>query len=107
MKNLVAQVPFVTSPGWIPEAKGTRNGGPDTIITNLCVFKFNRGDGIIHLESLHPGSSIDLIKDQTGFPFKIPRKIITTAPPTAREKEVITKLVDPEGIRKLLLQPPK
>ena len=107
VKNLVAKVPFVTSPGWIPEAEGTRNGGPDTIVTNLCVFQFNRQNRSIQLASIHPGSSIDVIRDQTGFPFKIPRKIVTTAVPTTREKKVITKLIDPDGIRKLLLQPPQ
>jgi glutaconate CoA-transferase subunit B len=106
LKNLVAQVPFVTSPGWIPAAEGTRNGGPDTIVTNLCVFQFDRQKSSIQLASIHPGSSINLIKSQTGFPFKIPRKIPSTPVPTAREKEIITKIVDPEGIRKSFLQPP-
>jgi glutaconate CoA-transferase subunit B len=106
-RNLVVQVPFVTSPGWIPAAKGARNGGPDTIVTNLCVFQFNRPEGGIQLASIHPGSSIDVIKDQTGFPFKVPRKIPSTASPTSREKEVIAKFVDPKGIRKSLLQPPQ
>ncbi|MFX0079487.1 MAG: CoA-transferase, partial [Candidatus Hermodarchaeota archaeon] len=107
VKNLVTQVPFVTSPGWIPAAEGPRKGGPDTIVTNLCVFQFNRQNRSIQLASIHPGSSIDIIKEQTGFSFKIPRKIVTTDVPTTREKEVINKLVDPEGIRKLLLQPPQ
>ena len=37
-RSLVERVPFVTSPGWIPTAKGPRHGGPDVIVTNLCVF---------------------------------------------------------------------
>ena len=105
-RNLVNQVPFITSPGWISSAKGTRHGGPDVIVTNLCVFSFDRRDRSIHLKSIHPGADVDIIKEQTGFPFKIPRRIASTPLPTQEEKEALTNFVDPQRIRKLLLKPP-
>lgn len=105
-RNLVNHVPFITSPGWISSAKGTRYGGPDVIVTNLCVFCFNRSDRSIHLKSIHPGVDVDIIKKQTGFPFKVPRRIASTPLPSQEEKEALTNFVDPQGIRKLLLKPP-
>lgn len=106
-KCLVDKVPFVTSPGWIPNAEGHRNGGPDVIVTNLCVFQFNRDPRGIRLKSIHPGVHSDTIKRQTGFKFTTPQKIPTTSLPTRKEREVINTVVDPKGIRKSFLKPPK
>jgi glutaconate CoA-transferase subunit B len=102
-RNLVKQVPFITSPGWIPAAKGTRHGGPDTIVTDLCVFQFNRRTKRIILKSIHPGIELRQIKEQTGFPFKIPAKVGTTAPPSKKEIRILATQVDPYNIRKSLL----
>jgi glutaconate CoA-transferase subunit B len=104
-RNLVAHVPFVTSPGWISEAAGTRNGGPDSIVTDLCVFQFDHTERRIHLKSIHPWSDLKEIKEKTGFSFEVPRKVVLTPPPTAQEKKVLAELVDPNGIRRSLLQP--
>ncbi len=106
-RSLVKQVPFITSPGWIPAAKGRRQGGPDTIVTDLCVFYFTKGTHSISLKSVHPGIELEQIKEQTGFTFKIPSKLEETAPPSKREIEVLSSQIDPEGIRKSLLKPPQ
>jgi glutaconate CoA-transferase subunit B len=105
-RSLVQQVPFITSPGWIPAAKGIRHGGPDVIVTDLCVFYFDRSTKRINLKSVHPGTELKQIKEQTGFPFKIPAKVETTVPPSKREIEVLATQLDPDNIRKALLQPP-
>jgi glutaconate CoA-transferase subunit B len=105
-RSLVKQVPFITSPGWIPAAKGTRHGGPDVIVTDLCVFQFNRSTNRINLKSIHPGTELRQIKEQTGFPFKIPAKVETTEPPSKKEIEVLATQVDPDNNRKSLLKAP-
>jgi glutaconate CoA-transferase subunit B len=104
-RNLVNKVPFITSPGWISGANENRHGGPDVIVTNLCVFGFDRQNRTIHLKSVHPGIDVDTIKKQTGFSFRIPRRLALTPPPTPEEKEVLANIVDPLSIRKLLLKP--
>ncbi len=101
---LVDSLPFITSPGWIPAAKGTRHGGPDIIVTDLCVFQFHRTNHRIFLKSLHPGVELDTVKEQTGFSFDIPTKIAITAPPSLEEREVLTTQIDPMEIRKSLLK---
>ena len=103
---LVKTVPFVTSPGWIPAAKGARHGGPDVIVTNLCVFSFDRETKRIRLQSVHPGVDIEKVNEQTGFQFLIPDDIPQTTTPTSDEMEVLTSQIDPEGKRQTLLQPP-
>ena len=106
-RNLVEKVPFITSPGWIPAAKGMRNGGPDVIVTDLCVFKLSRKNNRICLESLHRGITLEQVKQQTGFTFEVPNKIPETTPPSEKEINILSALIDPDGIRKSLLKPPQ
>lgn len=103
---LVKTVPFVTSPGWIQAAKGARHGGPDVIVTDLCVFSFDRETKRIRLKSVHPGVDVEKAKEQTGFQFIIPDDVPQTVTPTSDEIDVLTSQIDPEGIRQTLLQPP-
>jgi glutaconate CoA-transferase subunit B len=105
-RNMLKQVPFVTSPGWIPAAKGVRHGGPDVIVTDLCVFQFSREKNRIQLQSLHPGVTLEQVKKQTEFTFEIPKKIDETAPPSEREIAALSTNIDPGGIRKSLLKAP-
>jgi len=103
-RSLVNQVPFVTSPGWIPAAKGRRHGGPYVIVTDLCVFQFDRDTHKISLKSIHPGVTLERVKAQTGFTFKIPAKVEITTPPSRREIEALSRL-DPDNIRNTLISP--
>ncbi|MFX1476242.1 MAG: CoA-transferase, partial [Promethearchaeota archaeon] len=103
---LVEQLPFTTSPGWVPHSEGSRHGGPDVIVTDLCVFKFNRATKRIHLESIHPGIRIDTIKSQTGFTFRIPKHPATTPEPSENELVILRREVDPENIRANLVSSP-
>jgi glutaconate CoA-transferase subunit B len=104
-RSLVKHVPFITSPGWIPAAKGQRHGGPDAIVTDLCVFQFDRRNKSIHLKSLHPGIELEFVKQQTGFPFMVPTQLEETQPPFEHEIEVLSSQIDPDDIRHSLLKP--
>ncbi len=104
---LVEQLPFTTSPGWIPHSKGRRHGGPDIIVTDLCVFKFSRATKQIHLKSIHPGIEIDTVKSKTGFTFRIPKHLIITPNPPENELKVLRRYIDPEKIRADLVSSPK
>jgi len=104
---LVERLPFITSPGWIPGLEGGRHGGPDIIVTDLCVFRFDSSTRQIWLESLHPGVELELVREKTGFSFKEPQQIPTTLPPTEEERRLIRQVIDPEGVRHTFLRPPK
>ena len=103
-RSLVKQVPFVTSPGWISAAKGWRRGGPDIIVTDLCVFQFERNSRRVSLKSIHPGVELDYVKEQTGFAFTVPDRLEKTAPPSEKEIQVLSSKLDPDCIRKSLLK---
>jgi glutaconate CoA-transferase, subunit B len=70
-RTLVRQVDFISAPGL--SAPGVhRPGGPVALVTNLCLFGFDRARGRFVLRSLHPGHTLEEVRDQTGFDFDVP-----------------------------------
>jgi glutaconate CoA-transferase subunit B len=77
---MVPQVDFVSAAG--PQNDGTyRPGGPIGMLTNLCWFSFDRKSLRFKLESVHPGRSVEEVRDNTGFDFDCPASVPTTAVP--------------------------
>ncbi|MFO1322294.1 MAG: CoA-transferase [Burkholderiales bacterium] len=84
----VPKVDFISAPGWSPP--GTyRPGGPWKMLTGLGFFTFDRERRRFRLESVHPGHTLEEIRDNTGFEFdadRVPR--ITPAPDEAMLAEI-------------------
>ncbi|MBL8348330.1 MAG: CoA synthetase [Rubrivivax sp.] len=100
-RTLVRQVDFISAPGL--SAPGVhRPGGPVALITNLCLFGFNRERGRFVLRSLHPGHTLEEVRDQTGFDFDVP-EVGPGAGPHAQALPV-TEL--PDAARLALLRGP-
>lgn len=67
-RTMVEKVDFISAPG--TSAPGVhRPGGPHAMVTNLCLFMFDRASARFRLESLHPGVTLEEVKDNTGFDF--------------------------------------
>lgn len=81
-RTLVDKVDFISAPG--TSAPGVhRPGGPIALITERCLFDFDRGAGRFRLRSLHPGHSLEEVRDNTGFSFDIPDTVPETPTPDA------------------------
>ena len=76
------RVDFITSPGG-SEPNIHRPGGPHALVTNLCAFSFDRARRRFRLDSLHPGVTLEEVRDQTGFAFDAPDAPPTTPDPPA------------------------
>jgi glutaconate CoA-transferase subunit B len=94
-RRLVDRVSFITSPGhgdgspgW-RERNGLLGGGPSAIITTLCVFRFPEGGGEAYLDTVHPGHTVDEVREQTGWPVKLGTEVGETRPPTEAELSAI------------------
>lgn len=85
---MVPRVDFVSAPGVSP-AKVYRPGGPYALVTSRCVFRFQKRSARFLLHSLHPGQSLDDIREHTGFEFDIPETVDETPAPTAQDLELI------------------
>jgi glutaconate CoA-transferase subunit B len=107
--RLRERVDFVTSPGYgYPDAQGPAGvswrerqglprGGPSALITTLAVFTFDPAIGEALLQSYHPGSSIEEVQAQTGWPLRLAPNCAETIPPSAEEIQVIRQC-DPAGV---------
>jgi glutaconate CoA-transferase, subunit B len=81
-RTLVEKVDFISAPGASPP-NVYRTGGPIALITNRCLFGFDRTTRRFRLESVHPGHSVEDIIEHTGFDFDRPTQIPTTPAPSA------------------------
>ncbi len=103
-------VDYITSPGWVipqwpsGEMKPKKevygkffNGGPSAVITNMGVFRFD-DNGVIYLDTVHPGFTPEQVKDNCSFDLNISRCKGETEKPTVEEIDLLYKKVDPEGI---------
>lgn len=78
---LVPKVDFISAPG--PRHDGVyRPGGPVGLLTNLCWFSFDRAKRCFRLESVHPGHTLEEVRDNTGFDFEIAPGIVETKVPS-------------------------
>ncbi len=65
LKNFVYELDFVTSRG--DDAYPWRRGSVTRVITPLCVFAYNGGEKRLEVSSLHPGVTVDEVRENTGF----------------------------------------
>ena len=75
--------------------------GPQCVVSDLAYFDFEEESKRMRLSSIHPGVSLEEVKESTGFDLVIPDNVKETKPPTETELTLLREKVDPLGIRKL------
>lgn len=83
-RTFVEQLAFVTA-----------GGNVDRVVTPLCIFV--KRDGFLHLESIHPYSSAQEVREQTGFAVET-EGVPFTPTPTIEELAALHE-VDPARVR--------
>ena len=103
------RVDYVTSPGYgYPDENrpagvawrqrvGLPRGGPAALITTLAVFTFDPAIGEALLKSYHPGTTIEQVQEQTGWPLRFAPDCAETIPPRENELRLI-RACDPQGV---------
>lgn len=79
---LVPKVDFISAPGWSPP-QVERRGGPQALLTGKALFTWQKDQRRFRLESIHPGGSLQDIRENTGFEFDFQGEIPQTALPDA------------------------
>jgi acyl CoA:acetate/3-ketoacid CoA transferase beta subunit len=69
------------------------------IVTNLCVLDVKGPDDSVRLISLHPGVTVDEVRDATGFELAVSDVVTETRVPTYAELVVIREMLDPKRLR--------
>lgn len=109
-RRFVERCSYITSPGWrLPRWPGGEfvhkkevygpafRGGPSAVISNMGVFRFD-DDGVIYLDTVHPGFTADQVKENCMFDLNISRVSGETKPPAYNDLDLLYQTVDPEGI---------
>jgi len=94
-RTLVPRVGFVSAPGTSPDNL-YRPGGPIALVTNRCVFGFDKARRRFRLDSVHPGHTVDEVAEHTGFAFDRPASVAETEPPSAEALRLMREVVAPE-----------
>lgn len=93
---------FVGTIGYNPERlpKGYKLDDIDIrrVITDLCVMDFGGPNHQLRVLTLHPGITLDQVKENTGFELAIADNVGTTAAPTEAQLAIIADL-DPANLR--------
>jgi glutaconate CoA-transferase subunit B len=91
-RTFVEKVDFVTAPGITP-ASVHREGGPSKVVTPKAVLGWDGREGRWVLEAVHPGSSAQEVKENTGFELGVSASLGMTPAPTERELSVLRDAV--------------
>ena len=96
-RNFVESTDFVTTLGHGSgpgdrRALGMPGAGPAAVITDLAVLRPDPRTAELVLTELHPGVTVEQVREATGWKLRTADDITTTAPPTADELEALRAL---------------
>jgi acyl CoA:acetate/3-ketoacid CoA transferase beta subunit len=94
----VERVDLVCGVGYDHSA-GARHHRIPRVVSDLGVFDFATPDRSMRLASLHPGVTVEQVREATGFELTVPDEVLPTREPTAEELRLIREVVDPAGTR--------
>ncbi|MFF4032365.1 CoA-transferase subunit beta [Streptomyces sviceus] len=94
----VEKVDMVCGVGY-DHAAGSRFHRIPRVVSDLGVFDFDTPDRSMRLASLHPGVTVEQVREATGFELAVPDEVPYTREPTAHELELIREVLDPACAR--------
>ncbi|WP_406403271.1 CoA-transferase [Streptomyces sp. NBC_00879] len=98
LRVFVERVDMVCGVGY-DRAAGARHHRIPRVVSDLGVFDFETEDRSMRLASVHPGVTVEQIRQATGFALTIPDGVPHTREPTAAELRLIREVIDPKGLR--------
>jgi acyl CoA:acetate/3-ketoacid CoA transferase beta subunit len=69
------------------------------VVSNLGVFDFATPDHRMRLASVHPGVTVDEVRQATGFELAVDGDVPQTRLPTPEELDLIRTVIDPRNAR--------
>jgi len=101
-RSFVDKLHFRTSPGHSgdPEhdrARGWWGSGPTSVVTDLGTYGFDEATGEMTLLTMHPGVTLEQVRESMGWDPKVAADLGETPAPTVEELRLIREELDPEG----------
>ena len=99
-RRFIERVDFVTSPGYLEGGDSRRRagllwGGVSRVVTTLGLFDFHPESRRMQLLALHPGVTVERVRENTGFEVLVSPSLTTTKPPTEEELSIL-RMLDPK-----------
>jgi glutaconate CoA-transferase subunit B len=101
-RSFVERLDFRTSPGHSGDAehdraRGWSGSGPTSVVTDLGTYGFDERTGEMTLLTLHPGVTLEQVREATAWDPKVANDLGETPPPTENELRIIRTELDPQG----------
>ena len=105
-RSFVETIDFRTSPGNLGGAEqaerirregGWSGRGPTVVVTDLGIYHFDDG-GVMRLDSLHPGATLEQVRDTIGWEVAVAPDLAATPAPSEEELRLIREELDPGGV---------
>ena len=98
VRSLVEKVDYISAAGSSP-ADVLRYGNPTKAVTPKAIFRFEKDAGELRLDTVHPGYTLEDIRDSTGFDLGDTNSVKPTPAPSEEELQklrqvVRTKMID-------------
>jgi glutaconate CoA-transferase subunit B len=102
-RAFVEELHFLTSPGHLGggnarEQLDLPGAGPQLVVTDKCVFRFDDDTREMTLESLHPGVTRAEVQADVGWELKVAPDLHETDPPSAEELRLLREELDVQGL---------
>jgi len=92
VRSLVENVDYISACGSSPPDV-LRYGNPTKVVTPKAIFRFDRDAGTLRLDTVHPGYTLDDIRDNTGFDLGVSGAVAITPAPTEEELTTLRQAV--------------
>ncbi len=101
-RKFVEKLDYLTSPGWIDgpggrERIGLGPGGPEAVITNLGIMRFDKNSKKMYLAACYPGVTPEEVQQKSSFVLDLERSE-TFPPPTDTELKILRERCDPQRL---------
>jgi len=102
-RSFVERLDFRTSPGHSGDAehdraRGWSGSGPTNVVTDLATYGFDEATGEMQLATLHPGVSLDDVRESMEWEPRLSADLVETPPPSEDELRLVRDELDPQGI---------
>jgi glutaconate CoA-transferase subunit B len=101
-RRFVEKCDYITTPGFLNggntryEAGLPVGTGPAAVITTTGVFRFTADTKEMYLHSIHPGVTMESVRERVAWDLKVSPTLHETEPPTELQVQIVREL-DPDG----------
>ncbi|MEA3241052.1 MAG: CoA-transferase [Pseudomonadota bacterium] len=100
--RFVGKLDYLTSPGYLDgrdgrQRAGLRPGGPELVVTDKAIFRFDENSKRMYLAGYYPGIEVAEILETVEFFLDCERAVQVPAV-TEKELRVLREICDPQGL---------